>query len=104
MNAPTASVASATRAPVLLFALATAVIVQGLYVAQPLVGVIAHSLGLPAAVVSLVATLALLGYALGLFLLVPLCDLVENRRLVLATLAINALALLVAALPVSAPI
>ena len=103
MNATTASVAPTTQAPVLLFALATGVIVQGLYVAQPLVGVIAASLGLPAAVVSLVATLALLGYALGLFLLVPLCDLVENRRLVLATLAINALALLVAALPVSAP-
>ncbi|MBD8879037.1 MULTISPECIES: MFS transporter [Rhodanobacter] len=104
MNTAGTVSAPAAQAPVLLFALATGVIVQSLYVAQPLVGVIAHSLGLPPAVVSLVATLALLGYALGLFLLVPLCDLVENRRLVLATLAINALTLLVAALPVSAPV
>ena len=95
--------AAATRAPVLLFALATGVIVQGLYVAQPLVGAIAISLGLPPAMVSLVSTLALLGYALGLFLLVPLCDLVESRWLVLFTLAANALALLAEALPIPAP-
>lgn len=103
MSATKTVSAPAAQAPVLLFATATGVIVQSLYVAQPLVGVIAASLRLPAAVVSLVATLALLGYALGLFLLVPLCDLVENRRLVLATLAVNAMALLVAASPVSAP-
>jgi MFS family permease len=84
------------RAPVLLFALATAVIVQCLYVAQPLVGAIAASQGLSPAVVSLVSTLAMLGYALGLFLLVPLSGLMESRRLVLFTLAVNGLALLAA--------
>jgi predicted MFS family arabinose efflux permease len=93
----------AVRAPVLLFALATAVIVQSLYVAQPLVGAIAASQGLPPAVVSLVSTLAMLGYALGLFLLVPLSDLMESRRLVLFTLGANGLTLLAAALPVPAP-
>jgi len=102
VNATTASVAPMTRAPVLLFALATAVIVQGLYAAQPLVGAIAASLGLAPAEVSLVSTLAMLGYALGLFLLVPLSDLIESRRLVLLTLAANALALLAAALPIPA--
>lgn len=102
MNTTTASVAPATRAPVLLFALATAVIVQGLYAAQPLVGAIAASLGLAPAEVSLVSTLAMLGYALGLFLLVPLSDLIESRRLVLLTLGANALALLAAALPIPA--
>lgn len=94
---------SMVQPPVRLFALATGVIVQGLYVAQPLVGDIAATLRLPAVLVSGVATLALLGYALGLFLLVPLCDLLESRRLVLGTLAINALALLAAALPLPAP-
>jgi len=103
MSVVDAAAVPAARAPVLLFALATAVIVQGLYVAQPLVGAIAASLGLPPAVISLVSTLAMLGYALGLFLLVPLSDLMESRRLVLLTLAANALALLAAALPIPAP-
>ncbi|WP_426663058.1 MFS transporter [Rhodanobacter aciditrophus] len=102
MSAMDAAAAPVARAPVLLFALATAVIVQGLYVAQPLVGAIAASLGLAPAMISLVSTLAMLGYALGLFLLVPLSDLVESRRLVLLTLSANALALLVAALPIPA--
>jgi predicted MFS family arabinose efflux permease len=103
MTRPAAHGMPSTQAPVRLFALATGVIVQGLYVAQPLVGDIAAALQLPAVLVSGVATLALFGYALGLFLLVPLCDLLESRRLVLGTLAINALAMLAAALPTPAP-
>src|SRR6185312_15624259 len=70
-----------------------------LYLAQPLVGLIGPSLGLSIAAVSLVTTLTLLGYALGLFVLVPLCDLLENRRLVLVTLGANTLSLLAAACP-----
>ncbi len=35
----------------------------------------------------MISTLTLLGYALGLLLLVPLVDLVENKRLILRTLA-----------------
>jgi len=89
-----------TQPPVRLFALATAVIVLSLYQAQPLVGQIGASLGLSAAVADLVSTLTLLGYATGLFLLVPLCDIFENRRLIMVTLAANALALLMAASPV----
>lgn len=86
--------------PVGLFALATAVIVLSLYQGQPLVGMIAHSLHLSAATAGLVSTTALLGYACGLVLLVPLCDVWENRSLVLATLSANALALLLAACPI----
>lgn len=94
MNAPRPAMP-----PVRLFALATAVIVLSLYLAQPLVGMIGPSLGLSTAATSLVSTLTLLGYAVGLFVLVPLCDLMENRRLILATLAANALSLLAAASP-----
>lgn len=87
--------------PVRLFALATGVIVISLYLPQPLVGLIAASLGLSPAEAGLVSTLILAGYAAGLFLLVPLCDLVENRRLILATLATNAVALAIAACPIA---
>jgi len=87
--------------PVRLFALATGVIVVSLYLPQPLVGLIATSLGLSPAEAGLVSTLILAGYAAGLFLLVPLCDLVENRRLILATLAANAVALAIAACPIA---
>ncbi|KRE88673.1 MFS transporter [Frateuria sp. Soil773] len=91
----------AERVPVRLFALATGVIVVSLYLPQPLVGPIGASLGLSPAAAGLVSTLLLAGYAAGLFLLVPLSDLVENRRLILATLATNAAALAVAACPIA---
>jgi predicted MFS family arabinose efflux permease len=91
----------AAPVPVRLFALATGVIVISLYLPQPLIGLIGASLGLSPAAVGLVNTLIMAGYAAGLFLLVPLCDLVENRRLILATLATNAAALAIAACPIA---
>lgn len=100
MTILTSASASTEQPPVRLFALATGVIVLSLYQAQPLIGQIGTSLGLSAAVADLVSTLTLLGYAAGLFLLVPLCDIFESRRLILFTLAANALALLLAASPV----
>jgi predicted MFS family arabinose efflux permease len=89
------------QAPVRLFATATAVIVLCLYQAQPLIAMMTRSLHLSPAVAGLISTLALLGYACGLFLLVPLCDVWENRSLVLATLCANALTLLLAACSIS---
>ncbi|GGA22972.1 MFS transporter [Dyella nitratireducens] len=94
--------AVASPAPVRLFAVATAVIVLSLYQAQPLIGMMTRSLHLTPAVAGLISTLTLLGYACGLFLLVPLCDVCENRSLVLATLFANALTLLLAACPIPA--
>ncbi|HUB89081.1 MAG TPA: MFS transporter [Dyella sp.] len=94
--------ATAPRAPVRLFAVATAVIVLSLYQAQPLIGMMTHTLHLSPAVAGLIASMTLLGYACGLFLLVPLCDVWENRSLVLATLFANTLALLLAACPIPA--
>ena len=96
-----AEVEATAPAPVRLFALATGVIVVSLYLPQPLVGLIGASLDLSPAGAGLVSTLILAGYAAGLFLLVPLCDLVENRRLILATLAANAAALAIAACPIA---
>jgi len=71
---------------ILLFALSTGIIIVNLFAPQTLIGVIGPSLGFSEAGASLVAMVTLLGYAVGLFFLVPLGDLIENRRLVLRLL------------------
>jgi predicted MFS family arabinose efflux permease len=70
-----------------LFATAVGVIVTNLFAPQPLVGMIGPSFGFGAAANGLVAMATLLGYAAGLFLLVPLADLAENRGLVIRMLS-----------------
>ena len=75
----------------LLFAVAVGVIVTNLFASQTLIGLIGPSLGFDAAGGGLIATATLLGYAAGLFLLVPLADLLENRRLIVRMLACAAL-------------
>ncbi|MGP0061522.1 MAG: MFS transporter [Beijerinckiaceae bacterium] len=75
-----------------LFAISVGVIVTNLFASQTLVGLIAPSLGMAAASGGLVAMATLLGYAAGLFLLVPLADLLENRALVVRMLGFATLA------------
>ncbi|SDE49049.1 MFS transporter [Paraburkholderia lycopersici] len=81
-----ASHATLTLPMTLFFAAAVGVIVVNLAAAQPLAGLVGRSLHLRPAFVGAVATLPQLGYAAGLLLLVPLCDLLENRRLIFHTL------------------
>ena len=104
MNCPadrcSAPVSPAVAAPpalstgmTLFFAATVGVIVMDLFAAQPLTGPISADLHLPPGLAGLVAMLPQLGYAAGLALLVPLVDLLENRRLIVATLAVCAAAL-----------
>ncbi|MGI0506426.1 MFS transporter [Burkholderia sp. ZZQ-2] len=81
----------------LFFAATVGVIVMDLFAAQPLTGPISADLHLPPGLAGLVAMLPQLGYAAGLVLLVPLVDLLENRRLIVATLAVCAAALVLPA-------
>lgn len=81
-----------------LLAAACGMVVANLYYAQPLVGPIAKALSLSPEAAGLIVTLIQAGYCLGLLLLVPLADIVENRRLVCRLLAGTALALAAAAL------
>lgn len=74
------------RVPVGLFAVAVGVIITNMFAPQTLVGLIASSFDMPVSWSGLVAMVSTLGYAGGLFFLVPLADLVENRRLVLIML------------------
>lgn len=78
----------------MMLAVSAGAIVANLYYAQPLDGLIGAALRLPPWAVGLVMTLMQIGYGLGLVFVVPLGDLFENRRLIVATLLFNAIALL----------
>ena len=80
-----------------LFAAAAGVIVLPLYAPQPLINLIGPSLGFSLRTASLVAMTPMLGYAAGLVLLVPLIDVLENRRVILLTLLADVVALASAA-------
>ena len=71
---------------ILLFAVACGAMVANLYYAQTLVDTIGPAIGLGGGTAGLITTLTQLGYALGLALLVPLGDLIENKRLVLLSI------------------
>jgi predicted MFS family arabinose efflux permease len=77
----------------LLLAAACGLVVANLYYAQPLAGPISAALGMEAGAAGLIVTLTQVGYGLGLLFIVPLGDLVENRRLVLVLVGLCALAL-----------
>ena len=81
-----------------LLASASGLIVANLYYAQPLTGPIAASLGMTPGAAGLIVTLTQLGYGVGLLLIVPLGDIIENRVLSLVLIGASALALLGAAL------
>ena len=69
-------------------AIACGVIVANIYYSQPLVGPIGHALRMPVRLSGLIVTLIQLGYAAGLLLVVPLSDVLENRRLVAVALTV----------------
>lgn len=85
-----------------LLAFSAGLIVANLYYAQTLVGPISAATGMSLDAAGLIVTLTQVGYALGLLFIVPLGDLLENRRLVFVALLATAGALAAAALTSSA--
>ncbi len=103
MNEPTAATANtAERDPsaalLSVLAFATGALIANLYYAQPLIAAIGPAIGVGADVAGAIVGVTQIGYGIGLFLIVSLADLVENKRLVLSTLVLTALALGVSAL------
>ena len=78
----TPSAPSPSNVTFFLLALAAGLGAANLYYAQPLIALIAGDVGLDETMASLVVTIGQVGYILGLLLLVPLGDIVENRRLI----------------------
>jgi predicted MFS family arabinose efflux permease len=82
-----------SAATILLLAASCGLIVANIYYAQPLIGPIAASLGLARQAAGLIVTMTQIGYGAGLAFLVPLGDLVENRKIVIVCIALCAMAL-----------
>jgi len=97
MNATPHATSTMTRAMVMLFAFCCGAIVANIYYAQPIIELIAPDIGLTPAMASLIVSLTQIGYALGLFFLVPLGDLLENRKLMIITTLVAIASLLGAA-------
>jgi len=91
-----------TTGLVALFAFACGAIVANLYYAQPITLLIGASLHMSGDTASLVVSLTQIGYALGLFFIVPLGDLLENRKLMITTALVSIASLAAASLVHSA--
>ena len=70
-----------------LLATGAGLAVAALYYSQPMLGELGADLGATARQIGLVPTLTQLGYAAGIFLLAPLGDRFDRRRIVLAKAA-----------------
>lgn len=87
---------------ILILAASCGVIAANLYYAQPLVGPISSELGLSSGAAGLIVTLTQIGYGIGLLFIVPLGDILENRKLVVVSLLLTAIVLTIAAVIESA--
>ncbi|MCW8103273.1 MFS transporter [Streptomyces tauricus] len=85
------------RGVVILFAIACGAAVANVYFSQPLLVTMGHDLAMSPALVGSVVTLTQVGYGLGLFLLVPLGDVADRRRLIVTQLLLLVVALAVVA-------
>lgn len=82
---------------VIMMSIATGVAVASNYYAQPLLHTIAARFGISNGSAGLIVTVAQLGYALGLMLLVPLADMVERKRLIVVMTLLSACGLVITA-------
>jgi predicted MFS family arabinose efflux permease len=87
-----------TKGLIFLLALAGGVSVANLYYSQPLLVDIANTFHIQASKAGIVSTLTQLGYAAGVFLFVPLGDIMDKRKIILALVCLVAISLLGVAL------
>jgi predicted MFS family arabinose efflux permease len=81
------------RLVMLVLAFACGASVANLYYAQPLLATVGRTFGISPGTSALIVTVTQVGYAIGLALLLPLGDLLENRKLTSRMLLVTAVAL-----------
>ncbi|KIA94224.1 MFS transporter [Pedobacter kyungheensis] len=86
-----------SRTDIILMAFCTGLIVANIYYCQPLVVLIAKDFNLSETLAGRITYLTQIGYALGLFLLVPLGDMFERKKQILLITGLAIFALLLAA-------
>lgn len=87
-----------------LLAVSCGLIVANLYFTQTLVGPIGQAIHLSAGATGLIVTLTQIGYVAGLLFIVPLSDIIENRRLTVMSLVLVVAALALSVLAPNAPL
>ena len=87
-----------TKFLAILFAICSGLAIGNLYWAQPLLVQIMNGFGLPAANGGLLVTATQIGYALGIFFIVPLGDFVRRKRLISIVMALTIITLISCAL------
>ncbi|GIO95694.1 MFS transporter [Paenibacillus lautus] len=84
-----------TRYVTLLFAIACGMSVANIYFAQPLLDELSNEFNMNYSIIGILITVTQIFYALGLLLLVPLGDLLNQRRLIIGQMAISMAALVI---------
>ena len=77
---------------IILISFAVGIMAANIYYAQPILALIATSLGLRPDAAGLIMTLTQVGYGLGVLFIIPLGDLFENKKLILIMISLTILA------------
>ncbi|WP_441885540.1 MFS transporter [Paenibacillus sp. 2TAB26] len=86
---------SMTRLVTLLFAVACGMSVANIYFAQPLLDHLSMAFGIDYSTIGILITITQIFYGLGLLLLVPLGDLLNQRRLIIGQMLFSVIALVI---------
>ena len=87
-----------TKFLAILFAICSGLAIGNLYWAQPLLVQIMNGFGLPAANGGLLVTATQIGYAIGIFFIVPLGDFVQRKKLISIVMFLTTITLISCAL------
>ena len=88
MEKPVKDITAPSQALIAVVAASVGALVANLFYAQPLISSIGSAIGVGPALSGSLVSITELGYGAGLFFLVSLADLVENRRLVLIAVGV----------------
>lgn len=95
MDTRSIPVSSVSRKLALLFAVACGMSVANIYYAHPLLDELSREFGIAHSTIGIIMTATQICYALGLFLLVPLGDLLNRRLLIVCQMLLSVVALVV---------